>query len=368
MNEQNKLLLFTGSYASAAESGVQVFEFDGAAGGTLKLLDSVQGLTNPTFVNVDAAEKRLYAIGEKPNDEGGKEGEVISFAIDLKDGKLSELKRIPSMPASGNRQTTTCHINRDLNDEYVVVCSYHGGSVGLIKLNEDKAADQLVDVAVHSGHGQHPERQDRPHPHSAIFSPDGQYVFVSDLGLDLIRAYRINRETNKLEVHGDTALHPGAGPRHFTFHPDGKSAYVINEVDSTITSFTYDSAAGTLHTVDTVPTLPDDFDEENTCAEIAISKDGKYLYASNRGADNIAVYAVDNASAKLTHLEYVSTRGGHPRHFALTPDGAYLIVANRDANNLVVFSIEAASGRLEFTGNTAEVSKPVCVKPVIVPA
>jgi 6-phosphogluconolactonase len=172
---------------------------------------------------------------------------------------------------------------------------------------------------------------------------------------------------NKLEVHGETALHPGAGPRHFTFHPDGKSAYVINEVDSTITSFTYDSAAGTLHTVDTVSTLPEDFNEENTCAEIATSIDGRYLYASNRGADNIAVFAVDNVTAKLTLIEYVSTRGGHPRHFALTPDGAYLIVANRDANNLVVFSVEATTGRLVFTGNTAEVSKPVCVKPVIFP-
>jgi 6-phosphogluconolactonase len=367
MEKQTKLLLFTGSYANATENGVQVFEFDSEAGGTLKLIDSVQGLTNPTFVNVDASALRLYAIGEKPNGEGGKEGEVVTFAIDAKSGKLSELNRIDSMPASGKGQTTTCHISRDLSDKYVVVCSYHGGTVGLITLNEEKIADQLTDVAIHSGHGQHPERQDRPHPHSAIFSPDGQYLFVSDLGLDLIRTYKINRELNKLEVHGETALHPGAGPRHFTFHPDGKSAYVINEVDSTITSFTYDSATGTLHTVDTVSTLPEEFKEENTCAEIATSMDGRYLYASNRGADNIAVFAVDNLTAKLTLIEYVSTRGGHPRHFALTPDGAYLIVANRDANNLVVFSIEAASGRLVFTGNTAEVSKPVCVKPVIFP-
>lgn len=367
MEKQTKLLLFTGSYASATDNGVQVFEFDGEAGGTLKLIDSVQGLTNPTFVNVDAAALRLYAIAEKPNGEGGKEGEVVTFAIDAKSGKLNELNRIGSMPASGNGQTTTCHISRDLNDEYVVVCSYHGGSVGLITLDEGKVAKQLTDVAIHSGQGHHPERQDRPHPHSAIFSPDGQYLFVSDLGLDIIRSYRINRELNKLEVHGDTALHAGAGPRHFTFHPDGKSAYVINEVDSTITSFTYDSATGTLHTVDTVSTLPEDFKEENTCAEIATSIDGKYLYASNRGADNIAVFAVDNATAKLTLIEYVSTRGGHPRHFSLTPDGAYLIVANRDANNLVVFSIEATSGRLVFTGNTADVSKPVCVKPVIFP-
>lgn len=367
MKEQTKLLLFTGSYASATESGIQVFEFDGNAGGTLKLLDTVQGVTNPTFVNVNAKDSRLYAIGEKPNGEGGKEGEVVTFAIDPQTGTLSELHRVMTMPAHGNNQTTTCHISRDLNNEYVVVCSYHGGIVGLISLDEEKKACRLTDVAVHSGHGQHPERQDRPHPHSAIFSPDGRYLFVSDLGLDLIRAYSINRDKHTLEVHGDTVLHPGAGPRHFVFHPDGKSAYVINEVDSTITSFTYDSGSGTLHTVVTVPTLSENFKGENTCAEIAFSRDGRYLYASNRGADNIVVYAVDANTAQLTFVEHTSTRGGHPRHFALTPDGDYLIVANRDANNLVVFSIETNSGRLSFTGNTAEVSKVVCVKPAIFP-
>ncbi|WP_379141700.1 lactonase family protein [Paenibacillus sp. sgz500992] len=365
MNENTKLLLFTGSYASAEESGVQVFEFNGEAGGTLELLDTVQGITNPTFVNVDASGQRLYAIGEQGNREGGKEGEVVSFAIDSQTGKLTELKRIPTMPAAGKTQTTTCHISRDLENEYIVVCSYHGGSIGLVALDKQGLPLALTDTAQHTGHGTHPERQDRPHPHSSVFSPDGRFLFVSDLGLDLIRSYRINRERQTLEVHDETPLHKGAGPRHFTFHPDGKSAYVINEVDSTITSFTYDSSAGTLHTVVTVPTLPADYEGENTCAEISLSTDGRYLYGSNRGHDSIVVYAVDAESAALTWVEHVSTRGGHPRHFTVTPDGAFLIVANRDGNNLVVFSLDPASGRLSFTGNTAEVSKPVCVKPAV---
>lgn len=365
MKDQTKLLLFIGSYASAAESGVQVFEFNGNNGGTLQLLDSVQGLTNPTFVNVDAANLRLYAIGEKLNVEGVKEGEVVTFEIDPVAGTLSELNRITTMQAMGGKQMTTCHISRDVNDEYLVVCSYHGGTIGLITLDDNKIPNQLTDIAVHIGHGLDPERQDRPHPHSAIFSPDGRYLFVSDLGLDLIRTYSVNRDKHTLEVQGETQLHPGAGPRHFVFHPNGKSAYVINEVDSTITAFTYDSASGTLNTVVTVPTLPEGFKGENTCAEIAFSVDGNYLYGSNRGADNIVVYKVDSQSAELTLIEHVSTHGGHPRHFTLTPDGDFLIVANRDSNNLVVFSVEANSGRLTFTGNTAEISKPVCVKPAI---
>jgi len=363
MNEYAKLLLFTGSYSEAEGSGIQAFQFDGEGGGTLKLLSRMNGITNPTFINVDAAERRLYAIGEKPNGEGGKEGEVAAYAIDPETGELSELGRTSTMPAAGTGQTTTCHISRDPENRYLVVCSYHGGSIGLVSLDAEGKPLRLCDTAVHTGHGTHPERQDRPHPHSAIFSPDGGYLFVPDLGLDLIRSYRINRENGTFELHGETALHPGAGPRHFAFHPDGKSAYVINEVDSSITSFQYDPGSGTLQTVMTQTTLPEGFAGENTCAELALSADGRFLYGSNRGADNIVVYAVDAVTAQFMLIEHVPTRGGHPRHFTLTPDGGFLIVANRDTNNLVVFSVHPISGRLDFTGNTAEVSKPVCVKP-----
>ena len=367
MKENTKLLLFTGSYATAEESGVQVFAFDGEAGGTLERLGTAEGVTNPTFVNVDPSGLKLYAIGEKPNGAGGKEGEVVTFAIDPAAGKLTELKRTQAMPASGTGQMTTCHISRNAESQYILVCSYHGGTVGLMTLDDAGLPVQLADTAVHTGHRELPG-QDRPHPHSAIFSPDERFVFVSDLGLDLIRRYRINPETNTLEAQGDTLLHEGAGPRHFVFHPDGRSAYVINEVDCTVTSFLYEAAEGTLQTAYTVSTLPEGYPaDNNSCAEIAFSKDGKFLYGSNRGHDSIVVYAVNPESAELTLVEHVSTRGGHPRHFTVTPDGAYLIVANRDGNNLVVFSLDGPSGRLTFTGHTAEVSKPVCVKPAVFP-
>ncbi|MFC3748812.1 lactonase family protein [Paenibacillus sp. GCM10012306] len=368
MSEHNRLLLYTGAYASAEENGVQVFEFDGGAGGTIKLLDAAQGITNPTFVNVDPVRSRLYAIGEQPDGKGSKEGEIVTFAIDPQTGELTRLGVIATMPAAGGKQATTCHISREPQNEFLVVCSYHGGTVGLVSLDAQGLPVALTDTAVHSGHGAHPERQDRPHPHSAIFSPDGRFLFVSDLGLDLIRTYVINRDKKTLEAQGDTVLHPGSGPRHLAFHPDGKSAYVINEVDSTITSFTYDSETGTLQAAVTVPTLPADFTEENTCAEIALTPDGRYLYGSNRGHDSLVVFAVDAATAGLTLVEHVSTQGGHPRHFTLTPNGAYLIVANRDASNLVVFSVDSGSGKLSFTGNTAELSKPVCVKPAFLPS
>ncbi|WP_238649849.1 lactonase family protein [Paenibacillus piscarius] len=367
MTKQTKLLLFTGSYATAEDSGVQVFAFDGEAGGTLERLDTAEGLTNPTFVNVDPSGLKLYAIGEKRSEGGGKEGEIITFAIDPKTGTLTELARIATMPAAGAGQTTTCNINRDADSSYLIVCSYHGGSVGVLRLDAAGLPEKLTDTAQHTGRGALPG-QDRPHPHSAIFSPDERFLFVCDLGLDLIRSYRLDKEAGTLEALQDTRLHDGAGPRHFVFHPNGKSAYVINELDSTVTSFLYDAEASTLQTSCTVSTLPDgQAAEGNSCAEIQFSKDGKYLYGSNRGHDSIVVYAVDAQTAGLTLVEHVSTRGGHPRHFTITPDGAYLIVANRDGNNLVVFSLDPASGRLAFTGHTAELTKPVCVMPAVFP-
>ncbi|MNU65525.1 6-phosphogluconolactonase [compost metagenome] len=148
------------------------------------------------------------------------------------------------------------------------------------------------------------------------------------------------------------------------FHPGGKYAYVINEVNSTIAAFSYDQEAGKLAALEVVPTLPEDFRGENTTAEIAVSQDGRYLYGSNRGHDSIVVYSINQDSGRLTYVEHVSTEGGHPRHFALTPDGSLLIAANRDSNNLAVFRVNKETGQLSFTGQTAEVSKPVCVKPV----
>ncbi|NGM83279.1 lactonase family protein [Paenibacillus sp. 7124] len=368
MNQPSKLFLYVGSYSGADVNGIHVLQFEPEQGGALTLLSGVKGVANPTFINVDEQRLRLYSIGEKVNGHGVKEGEVIAYSVERESGALSEISRTETMLAEGAIATTTCHIARDSGSKFLVVASYHGGQIGLVSLDAEGKTVRLTDFAVHSGRGAHPERQDRPHPHSATFSPDERFLFVCDLGIDVIRAYRINAEKETLELHGDTPLHPGAGPRHFAFHPDGRSAYVINEVDSTITSFTYDAAAGTLSPVVTVPTLPEDYTEENTCAEIALSPDGRYLYGSNRGHDSIVVYAVDPATARLTLVEHTSTHGGHPRHFALTPGGDYLIAANRDSNNLVVFARDSASGKLTFTGHEAQVPKPVCVKPVYLKA
>jgi 6-phosphogluconolactonase len=354
------MLVFIGSYAEAADNGIYVYSMD-MENGALSRLDQVSGVQNPTFLSLDAGKKRLYAIGERLED-GRRQGAAVSFAIDPVQGKLRELNR------AGTVDTTTCHIQRDAGDRFFVVASYSGGQVGLVEIGEGETIGKLLDAQRHEGGSVHPERQDRPHPHSAFFSPDNRFVFVSDLGLDRIRAYRLNAEAGTLEFHGDTAVQPGAGPRHLAFHPSGAYAFVINELDSTITSFRYDAAAGTLQTLEVVSTLPTGFEGENACAEVQVSPDGRYLYGSNRGHDSIVVYAIDSNSGKLSLVEHTSTRGGHPRHFSLSPDGDYLLAANRDSDNIVVFRVVKESGNLEYTGNTVQASKPVCVKMAVFPA
>lgn len=363
MEQNSNYLLLIGSYSSAEAQGLHTYSWDSLKEGGLKALNGAGGLANPTFLSVDQERNIFYTFGESEG-QPVKEAVVAAYSFEPATGVIRELNRMAAIPA-GEKPTTLCHIAKDPQSKYLVVCSYHGGAVGLLRLLEDGRVGELCDTQLHTGHGADPKQQDRPHPHSAVFSPDGNYIFVSDLGLDIIRTYKLDYEAGKLVPQGDTRLYPGAGPRHFVFHPDGKTAYVIGELGSTVTSFRYDPATGELHTVQTVSTLPEGYEGENGCAEIAVTPDGRFVYGSNRGHDSIAVFAVGEDPASLVPASHTPTRGGHPRHFALTPDGAELICANRDgAENLVVFTIDKESGGLTYTGYSAALPKPVCVIPV----
>ncbi|CAM4202517.1 lactonase family protein [Paenibacillus alkaliterrae] len=355
--ERQRLLVFAGSYSEAEDSGIYVYAFDEETG-TLTLTDEFAGLKNPTFLNVNADRSLLYSISETVSAEGNKIGEAAAFAIDAAGGKIRLMNREITV------DSTTCHIQRDAASRYLTVTSYHGGMIGLFSIAEDGKVGRKLDVQQHAGSSWHPERQDRPHPHSSIYSPDGRYLLVSDLGLDRIVTYSVDEGKQKLIKIDEVSLHPGAGPRHLAFHPNGEYVYAINEVDSTITSFSYDAEKGRITVKDNVSTLPAGFAEDNSCAEITISADGKYLYGSNRGHDSIVVFAIDELSGLLKLVQHVSVGGVHPRHFALTPNGRYLIAANRDTDNIVTFKVDQESGKLQDTGKSVIVSKPVCVVPV----
>jgi len=348
------MLLFVGSYAEENENGVELFEFDEATG-QLKQLAAYSGLKNPTFLNVNAENNSVYAICELVNEDGSKSGALAHLLYDEQGFELVKLQ--PSVAG------TTCHIQRDKHNKALFVTSYHGGMTGLIKLNPDGTLGDLADVVQHTGSSVDPERQDRPHPHSSFFSPDGRYLYVQDLGLDILVAYTFDAEQFKLIKTGETKLPGGSGPRHLAFHPSKPLAYVINELNSTVSVFGYDATTGALNELQHISTLPDGFSGENGTAEIQVSADGRYVYGSNRGHDSIVVYAVDE-QGKLTLVQHISSGGGHPRHFTLTPSGQYLLVANRDNNNIVVMKRDAETGQLSTTGQEAFSTKPVCLIPI----
>jgi 6-phosphogluconolactonase len=354
---KQQLYVFAGSYAEAEDSGIYVYTFNEQTG-QLTRTDEFSGLKNPTFLNVDAARGLLYAIGETVNEAGQKVGEAASFTIDAATGKLQLLNRAITVAS------TTCHIQRDAESQFLTVTSYHGGMVGLSGIEADGSIGPLLDSRQHSGSSSHSERQDRPHPHSSFYSPDGRYLLVSDLGLDKIITYSLDRAGQQLMQVQEAEVQPGSGPRHLTFHPNGKFVYVINEINSTISAFAYEAEQGKLSALETVSTLPESVAVDNSCAEIAISADGNFLYGSNRGHDSIVVYAVNGENGSLTPVQYISVEGGHPRHFALTPGGKYLLAANRDSDNIVTFAVDPSNGQLSYTGIQEQVSKPVCVIPI----
>ncbi|MFD0587093.1 lactonase family protein [Paenibacillus sp. GCM10027627] len=355
--KENRLLVFVGSYSEADQEGLHVFELDEQSG-QLSGLSHYAGLKNPTFLNVDADKGVLYAIAETTNEAGNRVGSAAAYRIDASAGTLASINSKTTVESS------TCHIQRDKEGRYAIVASYHGGMIGLISLLPDGGIGELLDVQQHEGGSLvDPEVQDRPHPHSSFFSHDERFLLVQDLGKDQIIVYRFDPENGKLILHSAADLPPGAGPRHLTFHPNGKFVYAINELKSSVSAFSFDSVEGKLEPIETVSTLPETFEGESYTAEIAISKDGRFVYGSNRGHDSIVVFSVDTESGKLAPIQHISVEGGHPRHFALTPNGNYLIAANRDGNNLVTFRIDGEQGTLESTGYHAQVSKPVCVVP-----
>lgn len=353
-SSSGRLMAFIGSYANASDPGLYVCTFDERTG-SLTLESEVSGLQNPTFLDVDSANRRLYAIKEIADAEGKRRGAAAAYAIDPEQGRLELLNDAETVPGP------TCHILLEPTRRNLLVASYHGGMIGLIPLEADGRIGKLADMHQHEGSSVHPA-QDKPHPHSVFPDRANRYAVVPDLGLDRIKVYKLDLEAQKLIPNGEIAVEPGAGPRHFTFHPSLARGYVINELNSTITAFEYDEEAGRLTHLQTVSTLPNGFEGDNACADIHLSPDGRFLYGSNRGHDSIVVFAVNPADGTLTLVEHVSTGGKHPRNFALTPDGRCLLAANRDTDNVVVFARDEATGKLTPKGQELNVSKPVCVK------
>ena len=317
--------------------------------GRMELLGVFEDVVNPTYLTLNRAGTHLYAVHETSR---ANNPSVSAFAVN---GDAS-LARVNTRGMTGEGP---CHLALDGSEKFLAVANYGSGNVALFPVNEDGSLGAEADSVQHEGSSVHPARQEGPHAHVTVFGPDGDTLFVADLGLDEVKTYHLNEQAATLEPLRSTKTPPGAGPRHLVFHPSGAYVFVLNELDSTVGVFRHQENG--LELLDTVSTLPKGFERDTTAAAIRIHPSGRFLYASNRGHDSIAVFAFDEAAARLTPLQHVSTGGKIPRDFALNPTASLLIAANQQTNALLSYRLDADSGQLEPTGRRLELGTPVCI-------
>jgi 6-phosphogluconolactonase len=356
---KGKYLFYVGTYTEdgTKSKGIYAYRYD-AATAEITPLGLAAETTNPSFVAPHPNGKYLYAVNELPNYKGPNSGGVSAFSVDQTTGKLTFLNEVAS------RGADPCYITVDKTGKYVLVANYTGGSVAVFPVLPDGKLGEASAFIQHTGHGPNPQRQESAHAHSIDLSPDNRFAMVDDLGLDELLVYKFDSSKGTLTPNDPpyVKVAPGAGPRHFVLHPSGKFAYVVDEIAATVTVLSNNAKTGTLHPLQSIATIPKDFTGRNEDAEIHIHPSGKFLYASNRGHDSIAVFAIDAAKGTLTLVEYASTQGKEPRSFEIDPTGKLLLAENQKSDNIVVFSIDQTTGRLTPTGKTLDVASPVCVK------
>ena len=353
MTTSSSYHLYIGSYASIDEPGIHLLSYD-AKGQDLRIVDRVSGIANPSFLAPHPDKPILYAASERFGAPGG----VKMYAMDRASGHLELQNEQPIAEAS------PCFVACDQTGRTLIAANYAGGRVTSFSLGANGHIGPANDHIAHVGHGPRTDRQEAPHPHSAIIDHHNRFVLVPDLGIDQIVIYALDAGRSELRRHGAYVAEAGSGPRLFAFHPqriDGRAVgYAIHELDNTIVAFDYDEENGVLEAIQTISTLPDGFSGRSIAAHLAVSPDGRFLYASNRGHDSIAVYEIKE-DGKLRAPDFISSFGQTPRHFAITPDGQSLVVANQDSNNVVVFAIDQVDGLLHPTGEELTIARPTCV-------
>jgi 6-phosphogluconolactonase len=349
-------LVFVGTYTGTDSKGIYAFRFDDRAG-TLAPVGLVAETQNPSFLTARADGKVLFAVNEN-SARADKAGSVTSFAVDGATGKLTQLS------TQSSRGADPCHLMLDRTGRFLAVANYTGGSFAVLPVGADGRLGPATTVLMSEGSGPDRDRQAGPHAHEAVFDASNRFLLGVDLGLDRVHVYRFDPATGAATPNAPAfaAAAPGSGPRHIVFHPNGRLVFAINELSSTIATYTWDRATGTLApTGASVSTVPAAGAAGNSTAEIAIHPSGQFLYGSNRGHDSIAVYHV-STTGELTLVEQQPTRGQTPRNFALDPTGKWLIAANQKSGTLAVFGIDPKTGALAPVGPLANVGSPVSLE------
>jgi 6-phosphogluconolactonase len=348
-------LVYFGSHSTGPGKGFSVAHFDTETG-VLGKPEFMVEAPSPAFFVISPDGRHLYTCNslERFMDQAG--GGVSAYSIDPASGKLTFLN---SQPAGGG---DTSHCSLDHSGKFLLAANYNGGNFAIFALNPDGSIGKRTALVQHSGSSVDPRRQTHAYAHCIKLDPTNHFVLVTDLGVDQLFVYRFD-ETNGTVTPIDppsVAVKPGSGPRHISFHPNGKWLYLVNEMASTVYVYAWDSAHGVLSESQTISTLPDDFKAVSTTAEIEVHPNGKFLYVSNRGEDAIAMFSIDQQTGKLARIGSVPTQGKVPRNFAIDPSGKWMIVTNQDSSNAIAFKIDPATGKLTQNGQPVAVPSPFC--------
>jgi 6-phosphogluconolactonase len=348
MNLTNtKLKAYVGTYTNGKSEGIYSFVLD-TTSGSLEDVKLAAKLDNPTYLSITNNNKYLYSVIKTGNSGG-----TAAFSIN----NTSELELINYEVEEGS---PPCHISLDSHNKYVFSANYHKGNVSVFPAREDGGLSKASSLVSHEGSGPNLKRQEKPHAHYSALTPEDKYLCVVDLGIDKLMTYTFNNGT--LSKHKELLLKPACGPRHMVFHPNGRFAYILTELSAEVVALDYNDADGSFNIIQYISSLPANYSEENLGSAVHISPDGKFLYASNRGHNSIAVFSIDKSCGKLTLIAHTSTEGASPRDFTIAPGGDFLIAANQDSSNIVAFTIDKTTGRLSRVGDIITIPNPVCIK------
>ncbi|RFZ81716.1 lactonase family protein [Mucilaginibacter terrenus] len=343
--------LVVGAYTKGSSKGIAVYRFY-AETGRVAYLSQIDGVSNPSYLCISSNNKFVYAVNE--NDEG----EVSAFSFEPKTGALKFINKVSTLGGA------PCYVSIDKAQKSLFVANYSGGNIAVLPLNEDGSIAPAVQTIRDPGHGPNAARQEKAHVHTAVLSPDEKYVFYTDLGTDKINVTKYKAKKDNPLTPAKPAFYsiaPGGGPRHIDFSADKKHLYLIQEMGSAVTVFDYDN--GKLTQKQTVTLLPDGFTGSTGAADIHVSPDGRFLYASNRGdANDITVFSINQENGELTFIDRKPSGGKSPRNFVIDPTGSFLLVANQNSDNVFVYRIDKNTGKLMQAVSRLDIGSPVCLK------
>lgn len=342
---------YVGTYTTEGAKGINLCSLNSETG-ELTLINTFEGVPNPSFVRLSPDRKALYAVSETAETEGTP-GSIYSFRV----GKNGELTGLNKQLSGGD---WPCQVDVSPDGKFAGVANYGSGTFSLFKVNKDHSLSEAVKTIQNEGTGPDKDRQSGPHAHSVKFSPFTDEIFNADLGTDHLNICHLKNGTMVQEGQEFVKLAPGAGPRHFDFSPNGKAIFVISELNSTVSVL--HKLSNNWEVVQSISTLPANFKGESYCADIHLSKDGKFLYGSNRGHNSVAIFKVDEKDQTLEMLGTVPVEGNWPRNFGITPDGKWLLVANQRSSNITVFKVNTDDGSIVYSGKQIKLPAPVCIE------